>query len=68
MLREVRAALDRMPEERRRAVRLHLQGFKTGQVANLLGWTEPKARNLAYRTMNELRRDLRKRGFDYEAD
>ena len=40
---------------RRRAVGLHLRGFTSTEIAQLLGWTEPKARNLTHRGLKDLR-------------
>lgn len=59
---QVRAALARLPENRRRAVALHLRGFTTAEIGRLLGWSEPKARNLAYRGLQDLREDLKTNG------
>jgi RNA polymerase sigma-70 factor (ECF subfamily) len=59
-LRRVREELDRMPEDRRRAVGMHLQGFTPAEIAELAGWTEPKARSLVYRGLRELRERLAK--------
>lgn len=61
-------ALERLAPERRRAVRLHLQGFTTAEVAAALGWTEPKARNAAYRGLADLRRELQALGVASAAD
>jgi RNA polymerase sigma-70 factor (ECF subfamily) len=54
----LQAALAALAPERRRAVRLHLQGFTTLEIGELCGWSEPKARNLAYRALEELRERL----------
>jgi RNA polymerase sigma-70 factor (ECF subfamily) len=59
---QITAALGQLPENRRHAVRLHLQGLTTMEIGNLLGWSEPKARNLVYRGLQELRRSLRALG------
>ena len=48
-----------LPANRRRAVGLYLQGFTIGEVAELAGWTEPKARNLIYRGLATLRERLK---------
>jgi RNA polymerase sigma-70 factor (ECF subfamily) len=66
VLREVDRALGTMQPRRRLAVRLHLQGFDTTEIGRLAGWTEPKARNLVYRGLDELRRRLLERGIEYE--
>jgi RNA polymerase sigma factor (sigma-70 family) len=68
LLRKVETALANIPENRRRAVRLHLQGLTKEEIGDLLGWTEAKARNLIYRGLQDLREQLRAEGVDYEAD
>lgn len=65
LLREkVALALARLAPNRRRAVSLHLQGFSSEEVADLTGWSEPKARNLVYRGREDLREELRREGID----
>ena len=44
-----------LQDRRRTAVTLHLQGFRTGEVAATLGWTEKQAENLVYRGLADLR-------------
>ncbi len=68
ILRKVEAALARLPENRRRAVRLHLEGLTKQEIGELLGWTESKARNLVYRGLQDLREQLRAEGVVYEGD
>jgi RNA polymerase sigma factor (sigma-70 family) len=62
--RKVRAALDRLEANRRRVVGLYLAGYGSQEVADLLGWTEPRARNLLYRGLEDLRRELRTLGIE----
>ena len=38
------------------------------EIADLLGWSEAKARNLVYRGLSELRKYLREEGIEYEAE
>jgi RNA polymerase sigma-70 factor, ECF subfamily len=64
-IRKLDAALARLQENRRLAVSLHLQGMTTPEIAALLGWTEPKARNLVHRGLKDLRRHLRAEGIEY---
>lgn len=64
---KVKLALDRLEEKRRHVVKLHLQGFSTDEVARLMEWTEPKARNLVYRGLADLRRELHALGIDRES-
>jgi RNA polymerase sigma-70 factor (ECF subfamily) len=63
----VKRAIDRLEEKRRRVVQLHLQGFGAEEVAQLLGWSEPKARNLIYRGLANLRHELQELGMDSES-
>ncbi len=59
LVQRLRGALEMLPDDRRRAVGLHLQGFTTSEIASLLGWTEPRARNLVYRALKDVRERLR---------
>lgn len=47
--------LQREDPEKAEAVGLYLQGFTTLEIGNLLGWTEAKARNIVYRSLDALR-------------
>jgi RNA polymerase sigma factor (sigma-70 family) len=66
LLRKVEEAMARLPENRRLAVGLHLNGLTTDEIADLMGWGEPKARNLVYRGLKDLRKGLRDAGIEYE--
>jgi RNA polymerase sigma factor (sigma-70 family) len=68
VLSQVQQVLGRLKAERRRALALHLQGFTTEEIGRLLGWTEPRARNLVYRGLKQLREALRAAGIDYVVD
>lgn len=48
--------------ERADAVGLYLQGFTTAEIGSLLGWTEAKARNVVYRSLDALRTRLSSQG------
>lgn len=52
------ACLERLAAPRQRAVRLHLLGCNSEEIAALSGWSEPKARNLAHRGLRDLRQLL----------
>lgn len=56
-------AVDDLPEPRDVVVRLHLSGYHRTEIAELLGWTEPKVRNLLYRGLEDLRATLLASGF-----
>ena len=64
--RRIREALAMLPEKRRRAVGLYLQGFTSEEIGGLLGWSEPKARNLVYRGLKELRQQLARHGISHD--
>jgi RNA polymerase sigma-70 factor, ECF subfamily len=68
LIQRIEQVVQGFPPERSRLLRLHLQGFTTQEIADLHGWTEPKARNLVYRTLRELRDRLRALGIEYEGD
>lgn len=55
-------ALEALPERRRVPVRMYLSGYGILEIAGLLGWTEPTARNLLYRGLADLRRELARLG------
>ncbi len=54
----LRACLLKLPEPRRLAVTLHLQGFTVEEAGRMLGWNARRVRNLVFRGMVELRRCL----------
>lgn len=54
----VHRATGMLAEARRAVVRMHLAGYDREEIADLLGWTEPKTRNLLYRGLADLRQIL----------
>jgi len=54
----VHRAIGMLAEARRAVVRMHLAGYERGEIADLLGWSEPKTRNLLYRGLADLREIL----------
>lgn len=54
----LREALALVPESRRAAVRLHLNGRSLAEVARVLHWTPAQARNQVYRGLADLKRAL----------
>ena len=59
--------LKTLHESRRPVVRMHLLGYHRTEIAELLGWTEAKTRNLLYRGLGDLREQLTARGITPEA-
>ncbi len=68
LIQTIDRALAGLTENRRRVVGLYLQGFTCQEMADLLGWSEPKTRNLVYRGLRELRQQLRSEGVEYEIE
>lgn len=58
----VAGALDTITPSRRPVVRMYLAGYDKAEIADLLGWTESKTRNLLYRGLADLRTALAERG------
>ncbi len=56
-----------MSRPRRSVVRMYLTGYDREEIADLLGWTEPKTRNLLYRGLADLREILTEMGIGPEA-
>lgn len=51
-------AVDALHAPRRAVVRMYLNGYEREEIAELLGWTEAKTRNLLYRGLADLRQRL----------
>jgi RNA polymerase sigma factor (sigma-70 family) len=64
---EVQAAVLRavnlLVESRRAVVRMYLAGYERDEIADLLGWSEAKTRNLLYRGLADVRQSLSSWGF-----
>jgi RNA polymerase sigma factor (sigma-70 family) len=63
---QVARAIDQIPVSRRAVVRMHLAGHPREEIAELLGWSEAKTRNLLYRGMDDLRERLTAMGVGRE--
>lgn len=59
---QVSAAVDSIADSRRPVVRMYLQGYSREDIAEFLGWSEAKTRNLLYRGLADLREKLLERG------
>jgi len=58
----LRRALARLARPRAVAVRMYLAGYPREEIAELLGWSEGKTRNLIYRGLADLRARLTELG------
>jgi RNA polymerase sigma factor (sigma-70 family) len=54
--------VETLPASRRPVVRMYLQGYSREEIAELLGWSEGKTRNLLYRGLADLRLKLKATG------
>lgn len=61
--RAVELAISRISKARRPVVRMYLMGHPPMEIATLMGWTEPKMRNLLYRGLADLRAELTAMGY-----
>jgi RNA polymerase sigma factor (sigma-70 family) len=64
---QVARAVESIPASRRPAVRMYLAGYTREDIAELMGWSEAKTRNLVYRGLDDLRRALTAMGIGREA-
>jgi len=58
LAQQVARALDTIPASRRPVVKMYLTGHPREEIAELMGWTEGKTRNLLYRGLADLRERL----------
>ena len=63
---QVSRAVDSIPPSRRAVVRMYLAGHPREEIADLLGWSEAKTRNLLYRGLGDLRARLTEQGIGWE--
>jgi RNA polymerase sigma-70 factor (ECF subfamily) len=59
---QIADAVETLSDARRPVVRMYLAGYERQEIADLLGWTEAKTRNLLYRGLADLRETLTTRG------
>jgi RNA polymerase sigma factor (sigma-70 family) len=59
-------AIEALPEDRRVAVKMRLQGYTVKEMMALTGWSYYKAENLSKRSMAALKEQLEKMDIHYE--
>jgi RNA polymerase sigma-70 factor (ECF subfamily) len=64
---QVARAVEAITPSRRAVVRMVLAGHSREEVAELMGWTEAKTRNLLYRGLGELRERLLEMGIAWKS-
>lgn len=62
---QIMQVVDAIAPARRPVVRMHLAGYARDEIAELLGWTEAKTRNLLYRGLADVREGLLERGIGW---
>lgn len=62
---QVVQVVERIAPARRPVVRMHLAGYSREEIAELLGWSEAKTRNLLYRGLADVREGLLERGIGW---
>lgn len=60
-------SIETIPATRRPAVRMHLAGYPREEIAQLMGWSEAKTRNLIYRGLADLREQLASEGVGWDS-
>lgn len=63
---QVLGVIDTIPLSRRAVVRMYLSGYERDEIAELMGWSEAKTRNLLYRGLADLRDGLTRKGITWE--
>ena len=66
LMQQVLAVIEELPEARRIAVKLRLQGFSIKEMSEMTGWSFYKAENLSKRAMSALKSKLKDLGIEYE--
>ncbi|HEY9014763.1 MAG TPA: sigma-70 family RNA polymerase sigma factor [Gemmatimonadales bacterium] len=66
LVAQVTRAIESIPLSRRAVVRMYLAGHPREEIADLLGWSEAKTRNLLYRGLGDLRARLTEQGIGWE--
>lgn len=62
----INAAIESLIESRRRVVKLFLLNMKIEEIAIYLNWTNDKTRNLLYRGLSDLKKNLKEKGIRLE--
>ena len=66
LMNRVLEVIETLPESRRIAVKLRLQGFSIKEMSSMTGWSFYKAENLSKRAMSALKSKLKEFGIEYE--
>ena len=68
LMKRVFETIELLPESRRIAIKLRLQGFSIKEMSSMTGWPFYKAENLSKRAMAALKAKLKELGIEYEID
>lgn len=59
-------AVENLRDSRKKVVKLYLLNLTIAEIAALFGWSIHKTRNLLYRGLNDIKKELKDQGVDYE--
>lgn len=59
-------AVNSLIESRRKVVKLFLLSMTIEEIAHYLNWSKDKTRNLLYRGLKDLKKNLKEKGIEYE--
>jgi len=59
-------AVENLKDSRRKVVKLYLLNLTIEEIAALFGWSLHKTRNLLYRGLNDIKKEIKDQGVDYE--
>ncbi len=63
---DIAQAVNSLINSRRKVVKLFLLGMTIDEISAYFGWTKDKTRNLLYRGLSDLKKNLKKKDIDYE--
>lgn len=64
--KKIYGAVEHLIESRKKVVKLYLLDLTIEEISILFNWTEDKTRNLLYRGLSDLKKNLKGNGIEYE--
>jgi len=65
-VKKIYSAVESLIESRKKVVKLYLLDLTIEEISILFNWTEDKTRNLLYRGLSDLKKNLKESGIEYE--
>ena len=66
LVKKIYSAVESLIESRKKVVKLYLLDLTIEEISILFNWTEDKTRNLLYRGLSDLKKNLKESGIEYE--